>query len=221
MTGALEALARGPGNWLLALMAAGMTAYGLWRLADAAFGIEHPNSDGKAYAKRAAALVIGFIYLSLAYTAVKLMSSEGSSGSGSQSSSLPSGSLFLTAAAVVMLIAGGSQFITAFKASFFKKMAVPPHSDWVKLLGRAGYTARGLVFVALGYLFGRAALRGGSSNVGGTEEALNLFSGPVWLAIAVGLGLFGLFSIVEARYRRIHKPPVDQLGAELREKAGI
>lgn len=220
MTGALQAIARGAGAWLLGLMAAGMTAYGLWRLADAAFGIEHPERDGKAYAKRAAALVIGAIYLSLAYTAVRLLSSEGG-GSGGQGSPLPDSGLVLGVAALVMLVAGGSQIVTAFKCSFLGKMDSSAHRDWIKWLGRAGYTARGLVFLALAYLLGRAALRGGSSDVGGTEQALELFSGPVWFAIAIGLGLFGIFSILEARYRRIHKPPVGQIGSEIRQKAGI
>jgi hypothetical protein len=208
MNGALQVIAEGAGAWLLGLMAAGMTAYGLWRLADAAFGIENPGSDGKAYAKRAAALFIGAVYLSLAYTAARLMSSGGSGGSGGQGSMLPTNSLVVGAAALIMLIAGGSQLLTAYKASFLKKLDTPPHADWIKRLGQAGYTARGLVFISLAYLLGRAAMRGGSSNVGGTEQALDMFSGPAWTAIAVGLGLFGVFSIIEARYRRIRRPPV-------------
>jgi hypothetical protein len=185
-----------------------MAAYGLWRLADAAFGIENPGDDTKDYAKRAAAFVIGFIYLSLAYTAVKLLTSDGASGAGGQSSLLPSSSWVTALAAIVMAIAAVSQFVTAFKCSFFRRMNTPPHSDWIAWLGRIGYTARGLVFGALAYLLARAALQGGSSNVGGTERALSFFSGNVWLAIALGLGIFGIFSIVEARYRRIRRPPV-------------
>lgn len=207
MTGALKVISDGPGDWLLGLMAAGMAAYGLWRLADAVFGVENPQQDGKAYAKRAAAFVVGGIYLSLAYTAVQLLTSNGASGSG-EGSPLPSSSWVMAAAALVMVVAAGSQFVTAFKCSFLNKMDTPPHSEWIEWLGRIGYTARGFVFGALAYLFGRAALSGGSSDVGGTEQALSVFDGTVWLAIAVGLGIFGIFSIIEARYRRIRRPPV-------------
>lgn len=221
MTGALQVIAEGAGGWLLGIMAAGMTAYGLWRLTDAVFGIENPEASGKAYAKRAAALVIGFLYLSLAYTAVRLLSSNGSYGSGSKSSMLPDSSFLLCLAALLMLVAGGSQLVTALKASFLRKLDAPPHASWVKRLGQAGYGARGLVFLSVAYLLARAALRGGSSNVVGTERALDMFSGPASLAIAIGLGLFGVFSIVEARYRRIRKPPIDQIGAKVRQKAGI
>ena len=220
MTGALEYLSRGAGGWLLGMMAAGMVAYGLWRLADAAFGIEHPEQEGKAYAKRAAAGVIGVIYLYLAYVAVKLLSSDGGGSSG-QGSSLPDSKLFLGVAAIVMLVAGGSQLVTAAKASFLKKLNAPAHADWIKWLGSLGYAARGVIFLTVGYLLGRAALKGRSADVGGTEQALDVFSGNALLAIAIGLGLFGVFSIVEARYRRIRRPPIEQMGAEVREKAGI
>jgi hypothetical protein len=212
MTGALQAIGRGTGGWLLGIMAAGMAAYGLWRLADAAFGIENPGNDGKAYAKRAAAFVIGAIYLYLAYTAVRLLTSDGGGGSGGQGSLLPSGSLFLAAAALVMLISGGSQILTALKAAFLKKMDTPAHSDWIKWLGQVGYLARGVVFLTVAYLLVRSALKGGGSKVGGTEQALDMFSGSGLLAIAVGLGLFGVFSIVEARYRRIRRPNMGQVG---------
>lgn len=207
MTGALKALAGGAGGWLLGLMAAGMTGYGLWRLADAAFGIEHPEQEAKAYVTRAAAFVIGCIYLGLAYTALRLLTSD-ASASGDQGSPLPGGSLFLAAGAIVMLVAGASQLVTAFKCSFLDNLSGAGQADGVKWLGRAGYTARGLVFLAVGYLMGRSALRGGTSSVSGTEQGLSFFDGTIWLAVAVGLGLFGVFSIVEARYRRIHRPPV-------------
>jgi hypothetical protein len=32
--------------------------------------------------------------------------------------------------------------------------------------------------------------------------------------------LFGLFSLVEARYRRIHRPPVEKVERQMLEKVG-
>ena len=40
LTGALKYLGHGLGKVLLAIVAVGMTGYGLWRLSDAAFGME-------------------------------------------------------------------------------------------------------------------------------------------------------------------------------------
>src|SRR4028119_1947573 len=61
LTGALEYLGKGIGRILLAVLALGMLTYGLWRLADAAFGIENYGTDGKAIRKRGAAGLIGVI----------------------------------------------------------------------------------------------------------------------------------------------------------------
>ena len=44
--------------------------------------------------------------------------------------------------------------------------------------------------------------------------------GPLLYAVAAGLMLFGMFSIIEARYRRIHEPPVDEIKQEVRERTG-
>ena len=73
LTGALEYLGRGFGQLLLIVLAAGLATYGLWRLADAAFGMENPGPDGKALRKRAAAGGIGVIYLYLAYKATRIL----------------------------------------------------------------------------------------------------------------------------------------------------
>ena len=73
LTGALEYLGQGIGRVLLIGIAAGMATYGVWRLADAAFGMENPGNDGKALRKRAAAGFIGVIYLYLSYKAVTIL----------------------------------------------------------------------------------------------------------------------------------------------------
>jgi hypothetical protein len=43
------------------------------------------------------------------------------------------------------------------------------------------------------------------------EQVLDLLSGPLLYAVGAGLMLFGLFSLVEARYRRVERPPVGNL----------
>ena len=37
------------------------------------------------------------------------------------------------------------------------------------------------------------------------------------MAVAAGLMLFGAYSLVEARYRSIHRPPVERLERQIRE----
>lgn len=224
LTGALAYLNQGAGRLLLLGMAAGMLAYGLWRLADAAFGMENPGSDSKALRKRAAAGLIGCIYLYLAYKAAYLLlvGQSGTRSAGQQADTLldlPGGHLVLGLAALVLLVAGATQLHTASKCSFLRRLDGRARAPLIRWMGRAGYAARGVIFIIVGVMIGRAAIDGRSDQVGGMEQALDFLSGPVLYAVAVGLLLFGAFSIVEAVFRRIHSPPPDPID-QVREKVG-
>ena len=214
LTGALEYLGRGDGRLLLMGMAAGMVGYGLWRLADAAFGMENPGSGGKAHRKRGAAGIVGLIYLYLAYKAVRVLVAgrAGTMDAGQQADTvldLPGGQLVLFFAALVLLVAGANQIYKAAKCSFLRRLDSRAQQPVVKWLGRIGYSARGVIFIVTGFLIGRAAMNEQSTEAGGMEEVLDLLSGPLLYAVAAGLLLFGLFSIIEALFRRIHDAPSD------------
>ena len=216
LTGALSYLNRGNGRLLLLGIGAGMLAYGLWRLADAAFGMENPGGDGKALRKRAAAGLIGCIYLYLAYKAAALLLAGQSAASTTEQQAdtvldLPGGHLVLGLAAIVLLVAGATQLISAFKCSFLRRLDSRAQAPLVKWLGRSGYAARGVIFLLVGLMIGRAAIDRRSDEAGGMEQALDFMSGPILYAVAVGLLLFGVFSIIEALFRRIHEPPINQL----------
>lgn len=216
LTGALEHVGRGGGRILLMIVAAGTAAYGLWRLADAAFGMEHPGSDRKAAWKRGAAGVIGLIYLYLSYKAVRILTAGDTGSTSTQQQAdtvldLPGGASVLGVAALIMAIAGGTQLIKASKCSFLDNLDERARAPAVKWAGRIGYAARGVIFLAVAFMIGRAALDEQSTEAGGMEQALDILSGPFLYAVAAGLILFGAFSIVEAVYRRIHEPPVDAI----------
>jgi hypothetical protein len=86
----------------------------------------------------------------------------------------------------------------------------------VKWLGRAGYAARGVVFVAIAWFLFQAASKGDAGEAGGMAEALDSFPDALATAVAAGLLLFGVFSFVEARFRRINDPRVlDRLKGKL------
>ncbi|HEU4705190.1 MAG TPA: DUF1206 domain-containing protein [Sphingomicrobium sp.] len=225
LTGALEYLGRGVGRLLLMVLAAGLATYGLWRLADAAFGMENPGPDGKALRKRGAAGVIGIIYLSLAYKAARiLLDGEAGEPSTQQQADtvldLPGGQWVLAFAALVLAVAGAYQLYKAYKCSFLRRLDAAAQAPAVKWLGRVGYAARGVIFLAVALLIARAAIDEQATEAGVMEQALDLLSGPLLYAVAAGLMLFGAFSIVEARYRRIHEPPVDEVKQEIRDGIG-
>jgi hypothetical protein len=69
-------------------------------------------------------------------------------------------------------------------------------------------SARGLVFLIMGWFFVQAGFASDASQAGGMGAVLESLSGGVRMIVALGLLLFGLFSLVEARYRRINDPNV-------------
>jgi hypothetical protein len=212
VTGALEYLGHGVGRILLMAIAAGMAAYGLWRLSDAAFGIESPGRDGKALRKRAAAGGIGLIYLALCYKAVRilLVGRAGTMSPREQAHTvlgMPGGTWILGSVALFLFVAGIVQLRKAGKCGFLDALDTRAQAPLAKWLGRIGYAARGVVFLTVAYLFAKAAYEGRSKEAGGMEQALDFLSGPVLWAVALGLMLFGLFSILEAVFRRMSEPP--------------
>ena len=221
LTGALEYLNQGAGRLLLIVLATGLATYGLWRLADAGFGIENPGSDNKAMRKRGAAGLIGAIYLYLAYKATRILL-DGNAGDASAQQQadtvldLPGGQWVLGLAALVLAVAGAYQLHKAYSCSFLRRLEAPAQAPLVKWLGRIGYAARGLIFLAVAWMIARAAIDEQSTEAGGMEQVLDLLSGPLLFAVAGGLMLFGMFSIIEARYRRIHEPPVEEIKQEMR-----
>ena len=223
LTGALEVVGRGAGWWLLAFLAVGLCAYGLWRLADAALGMESGRHGGKAMRKRIAAAGIGAVYLGLAYKAVRIavIGRSDAPNAADQAKAvldLPGGELVMMAAAIAMLIAAGAQVRKAAKCSFLEPLSEAACAPPVKWLGRIGYAARGVIFAGVALLLWRAGVNHSPGQAGGSEQAMDLLGGPLEYAVALGLFLFGTFSIIEARYRRIHRPPVREAVAKVAQK---
>ena len=74
--------------------------------------------------------------------------------------------------------------------------------------GRTGYAARGVVFAIMGFFLLQAARSSEASQAGDMGEALTSLPDTLQKVVAAGLFLFGLFSLVEARFRRINDPQV-------------
>lgn len=223
-SGVMQYLASGFGKWLLFAMAAGFAGYGVWRLADAAFGIECDGDDHEGW-KRIAAGVSGAVHLYLANQS--LDAAEGAarlaSGGGGQDEAaavlqLPGGQLLLGAVALALAAAGIAQLVVAGKCTFLRHLSTEVQRSWVLWLGRAGYAARGLVFLIAAYFAARAAYENRSSLVGGVEQALEWLSSPLRILVAAGLLLFGIYGLIEAWYRRIHTIDAAEAGRRVAEQ---
>jgi hypothetical protein len=224
LTGALEYLGHGSGRIMLIAVAAGLATYALWRLSDAAFGTEHGSGDWKALRSRVAAAGIGLVYLYMSYKAARVLLAGRSGAMGPQAQAdtvldLPGGWIMLGIAALFTFGAAVVQIYKSGKCSYLRLLDAYAIAPPVKWLGRIGYAARGVIFLCVGWQLGAAALAGRSNEAGGMEQALDMFDGPALFAVAGGLILFGGFSLVEARYRRIHKPPRAQaVAAKVKQK---
>ncbi len=224
-SGVLEYLRGGVGRWLVYAMAAGFAGYGLWRLADALLAIECRGEENEKW-KRIGAGVSAAVHLYLAKQSWDIaagaarLSENGARDGARDVLALPGGQLLLGAVAAALLVAGAIQLLVAWRCRFLDKLDQRVRETWVKWLGRAGYAARGMVFLIAGYFLAKAALADRAAHAGGLEQALEWVSAPTEMLIAGGLLLFGIFGLIEARYRRIHTPDVGGLTAQARAAVG-
>lgn len=222
LTGAMEYLGHGWGRGLLVLMVIGMAGYGLWRMSDAVFGMESGRHHSKAWRRRIASGTSGTIYLFLAYKALRIML-QGFANAGdahehaAAALHLPAGAFLLGCAAGVLVGAGFVQLYKAASCSFLHDLDSRARRHFAKLIGRIGFGARGVVFLTVGYLLARAALDHDAAEAGGLEQALDTLRGPLQVPVAAGLLIFGLYSILEARFRSIHKPPTEYIKRKVGE----
>ena len=223
--GALEYLGQGGGRMLLVAMTLGLLAYGIWRLADAAFDIERHGSDTSGMRERLGAGASGVVHLLLAWQAIRLIQGTGSaSGEGAQEGAqsvlqMPGGGTMLVIAGVVLLGVGLYQLVKAAKGSYLKHLEPTiARQPWAKWSGRIGYTARGLVFLITGFFLASAGLNEQASEAGGMDAALAWLDSPWDMIVAIGLFGFGIFSLIEARYRILHDVPVQNIGQRVKSK---
>lgn len=223
--GALGYLQQGAGKAVLYVVTVGLLAYGLWRLCDAAFDIERHGSGTKAVVQRLGTAASGLIHLFLAWQAVRLIQggSIGSGGGATESASsvleVPGGGAMLIVGGLILLATGVYQLVKAAKGSYLEhlepRIAAQP---WAKWTGRLGYAARGIVFLITGAFVANAGLAEQANEAGGMAEALSWLDNPWDMIVAFGLLAFGLFSLIEARYRVLHDVPVGDIGQRVRAK---
>lgn len=213
--GALAFIESAGGEILLLAMALGFLAYGIWRLSEAFVDGEGHGSDAKGMVVRIGGAVSGLIHIALAWAAVGLANGDpqGHMSPSEQGASTaldwPGGVYAVWLLAAILVGVGAFQIVKAIKLTFLTQ--VEPRAarqPWVAWAGRIGYLARGIVFLAMALFMARAADQHRPGAAGDIDQALDAFPPALRAAVALGLILFGLFSLVEAIYRRITDPDV-------------
>ena len=210
------------GTAILWLMVIGLVAYALFRFCSPLFDIENNGSDAKGWGKRLGHGGSGIAHLAFAYSAYKFATSEGGSsggGSGGGAQEAASGVLSFEFGGVVLGLLGVALFVAAFHQAkkgltgeFMHRISgqAPSATRW---LGGAGFLARTVVYTVIGWsLFKAGFMSGGSGQIKTLGDAVSSLAGEgiIFSLTAIGLLMFGLFSLVLARYKII--PDLDADG---------
>lgn len=200
------------GTVILWIMAFGLTAYALFRLCSLLFDIENEGSDKKGWAKRIGHTGSAIAHFALAYAAYRFATTSqgGSGGGGAQEAaggvlSFEFGGVVLGILGLALLLTGVFQIKKGWTGEFMHRIG-PGAPNGTRILGGAGYFARGIVYFVIGYSLLQAGFGSGGANqvktLGGAVASLA--DDGIWFTVtAIGLLMFGLFSLVLARYRII------------------
>jgi hypothetical protein len=214
--GALQLVGEKPGGtvvlWALTL---GFLGLALWRFAEAAYG--QPQADGRKPVKRLASFGRGVFYTAAFAGMLGFVLGQGGQSSDQQSHSYtaramehPGGRWLVLAVGLGFVAWGIGNIVGAVRRTFLKKLRPmgPTAAPVVKTLGVVGRSARGLVFGGVGVFLARAAITFDPNQARGLDGTLREFAGTPagpWLLVAVALGLvvFGAYSLCEARWRKV------------------
>jgi Domain of Unknown Function (DUF1206) len=222
--GALRTILLQPfGEVLLALVALGLVGYAIWRLVQAFADPDGHGTDAKGLVIRGGLLVSAATHSLLALFALSLIFGWGSSvGGGSGDSGAqdwtawllqqPFGRWLVGLIGAAVIGAGIAHMIKGYRADFAKYLEMAPATlERSSPVCRFGLIARGVVFLIIGGFLVVAAWRFSSGDVVGLQGALQTLQqqpyGWILLAVvALGLCAFGVYGLIEARYRRIDAP---------------
>jgi len=221
-SGAIQTINNFPfGKFLLVVVAIGLLGFALWSFIQALFDTEGKGSDAKGIIGRLGYAIVGVSYAVLGYATFQIVAGTGSGGKNSTTRAQdwtavllkqPFGPFLVVLVGIVVLGLACYLFSIAYSAKFQSRLNLSELSAQMKKvminLGRLGYAALGVVFAIIGIFLMVAAFQHNASKAVGLDGALkDLAHQPFGLfllaIVALGLIAYGVYSFVEARYRRL------------------
>jgi hypothetical protein len=219
--GALQALADEPlGRFLLGALAVGLGGYALWRFTQAVLGEKLETGEDVNVLKRIGYAARGVLYAWFSVISASLVfnADEPGSGQGQEDRATawlleqPLGRWLVAAAGLGILGAGLFNLYRALSRSFRDELKEEQmgrqERHWYTPIGVVGHLARALVFLLIGIFVVKAAYEYDPQEAIALDGALRKLAeadyGPVLLScVAAGLLAYGVFCLVQARYREV------------------
>jgi hypothetical protein len=205
------------GRVMLLVIAAGLLGYAVWRVVEAIVDPDGRGNNLKGIAVRAGFAIRGLFHGALGVTAFRAALGHGSGGGNNQARELtasafrvPAGELLIYAGAAFVAGYGVYQLYRSYASKLGRQLELGALSaemrPWVVRVSRFGIAARGVIFCLIGFFLARAAQHHDAGEVGGIRESLNMLADlgrwPFAVA-ALGVIAYGVYELVNARYRRI------------------
>ena len=218
ISGALRTLADQPfGKILLWLVAVGLVALALWQASEAIWG--YRNREGaERVRKQVTSGAKAVIYAALGVSAASVALGSGSWDSQSQQQTTsgvlawPAGRVIVVVTGLIIIGVGVAGVVKGVKKSFSEEIDTssmsPVARKGVARLGQVGYIAKGVALGVVGGLLSYAALTFERQKAPGLDGALQAilaqpFGRFLLTAVALGFVAFGLFALLQSRYRRM------------------
>lgn len=226
--GALKAIYASPlgegfGRFLMVIVTIGLFGFALWSLIQAILDTERKGRTAKGIASRIGYVAVAISYALLGVVAYQIASSGSPNASSRSSTSSaqnwtglllkqPAGVLLVILVGIVVLCVAAYLLHKAYRATFRQYLNLASLKQQTQKAvintGRFGYAALSIVFAIIGFFLIVAALRHNPKDARGLDSALvELLKQPFgpWLVgiVAIGLVAYGVYSFVEARYRRV------------------
>ncbi|MEP6691472.1 MAG: DUF1206 domain-containing protein [Gemmatimonadaceae bacterium] len=221
--GALGALnAQQYGALALVVIAIGSFGFALWQSIAAITDAGNEGTSARGIVHRVGRAVSSVLYLMLGAAAFRMLRGSGHSAQGGdavrnstvQIMRAPAGRWLIGLVGVIVLAYAAHEFYSAYHAKMIDRLDLsslsPRGRDVATQLGRTGIAAHGVVLALVGWFVFRAAIDNNGWHAGGPAAAIRAIAvnqgARAMGVVAVGLLAYGLFQLVQARYRRVELP---------------
>jgi hypothetical protein len=205
------------GRVALLIIAVGLLGYAVWRMVEAVVDPDNRGTGFKGVALRISFAARGLFHGALGISALRLAARERPGPHTDQmrdwtatAFGWPGGELLVWGTALGIGGYGVYQLYRAYVSKLSSQLRLgelgPSTRHWVVAVSRFGIAARGIVFCFIGFFLARAAGMHDATEAGGVRKSL------AWIAdigrwpfvvVALGLVAYGVYELVNARYRRI------------------